>query len=270
MKVAAYYRANDSRTNERVHAVSQAFGAEESAREHPIPCDLAIQAGFQITPAMAYAMERRIPILILENPCWDYGDKKSVYTVAYNGLNNLGWIPSCKSLPTRAAPELVPWKNPYEGQVTIFGQVDNDNALRGADIYEWIQWVQQIVPHAVLREHPVMLDREEKLMQESFRECLEKTSLGITFSSTCGAQCVIAGIPTVAVHKGSLAYDVSIHTLTEAPIRPDRTEWLHKLSWRHWRTDERLDTEWLLSGYDEAKAQAEKGHYDNMSNGRPQ
>lgn len=270
MRVAAYYRSNDSRTNERVRAASLAFGAIESTRERPVPCDLAIQAGFQVSPAMKDAMERRIPLLILENPVWHYGPKHATYTVGYNGLNGLSTLPTCESLPTRSGPELAPWRDPFSGQATIFGQVENDKALRGADMYAWVEWVQEILPHAVFREHPIMLDREEKRSQETFEDCLAKTSLAITFNSTCGAQSVIQGISTIAIHEGSLAYEVASHSLSEAPRQPDREEWLHNLTWRHWRTDETLDVDWLLTGYDEARANAEAGKYDNMSNGRSQ
>lgn len=271
MKIAAYYRSNPSRTNERVKAVAESLGAVESTREAPLSdCDLAVQAGFQISPAMKDAMERRIPILILENPVWHYGDKFDTYTVGYNGLNGLSYLPSCEHLPTRSGPELAPWRDPFDGQITVFGQVEHDKALRGADIRQWVDWVQTIVPGAVYREHPIMLTRAQQAEQEPFEECLERTSLAITYTSTVGAEAVLRGVPTVAVHRGSLAYEVASHGLTEAPRRPDREVWRHNLTWRHWRTSEALDKDWLLSGYEEALEQAKKGQYDNMSNGRHQ
>lgn len=269
MRIAAYVRGNTSRTNERVVHFGEALGAEYSLRERPIDCDLAIQAGFQISPAMQDAMERRIPIIILENPVWHYGDKPSTYTFGYNGLNGCSYVPESSARPPRPAPELLPWRDPFSGQTTVFGQVENDKALRGADIYAWVEWVQEVVPSAVFREHPVMVDQNDPQL-EPFEDCLARTSLAITYSSTVGAEAVIAGIPTIAISEGSLAYPVSTHTLSDKPITPDRTEWIHQLSWRHWSTDEQVDTDYILSGYDEARAAAEKGEYDNMSNGNAQ
>ena len=71
MKIVAYARSNDSRTNDRVYHVAAALGAELTYRDNPVfDCDLAIQAGFQISPAMADAISRGIPFIILENPVW--------------------------------------------------------------------------------------------------------------------------------------------------------------------------------------------------------
>jgi hypothetical protein len=268
-QIAAYVRTNESRTNERVTHFGEALGARFSSRETPIECDLAIQAGFQISPAMADAMERGVPIIILENPVWHYGDKPSTYTWGYNGLNNLGTGSPCAHRESRPHPEVRPWKDYKSGSWTIFGQVEHDKALRGADINAWIKRVWDLFPSADFREHPVMLDASEMAVQEDFDSCLERTSLAITFNSTVGAQAVIAGIPTIAEHAGAWAYDVS--SRADGPIRtPDRREWLHELSWRHWNTSDDLDVEYILSGYEAARAAAQRGEYDNMSNGRAQ
>jgi hypothetical protein len=264
MKIAGYVRPNSSKTNERVRHFCDALGADIiSTRDEPVECDLAIQAGFQITPAMADAMDREIPFIILENPVW--GKENGVYTWAYNGLNGGGWVPSAPA-EVRSSPELLPWRDWQDGETTIFGQVEHDKALRGENIREWAKSVQAVLPRAQFREHPVMLDQRESI--QPFRECLAGTSLAITFTSTVGAQTVIAGIPTVATNAGSLAWPVSSHTLEETPITPDRWEWLHGLSYRH--IDQHVPIEYILQGYDEARHRAEEGLYDNMSNGRPQ
>lgn len=269
VKIAAYVRANPSRTNERVTHFGEALGARFSTREQPVECDIAIQAGFQISPAMADAMDRGIPIIILENPVWHYGDKMESYTWGYNGLGGLSLGGDTVNCTSRPAPELQPWKDPREGDWTIFGQVEHDKSLRGANIAAWMVDMAQAYPGATVRQHPVMLNAQEMAHQEDFRSCLERTSLAITYSSTVGAQAVIAGIPTISEHAGSWAWDVSSRPGTE-PREYDRIEWLRELSWRHWRTTEPLDVAHILSGYERAAYHAGRGEYDNMSNGRAQ
>jgi len=269
MKVVAYVRGNDSRTNERVRHFGEALGAEFRVREDPVDCDLAIQAGFQISPAMKSAMDSGTPIIILENPVWHYGDKPATYTFGYNGLNGLAFVPESKFRPARPKPTLQPWREPFSGQITVFGQVEHDKALRGADIEAWVARVQAVIPEAVFRQHPIMVGQNDPPLGP-FEDVLANTSLAITYTSTVGAEAVIAGIPTISCHEGSLAYAVSSHGLGDAPITPSRSEWIHELSWRHWSTDETLDTNYILSGYEEARSRAERGEYDNMSNGRDQ
>jgi len=268
MKIAAYLRSNDSRTNDRVHHFAAALGAELTYRDRPVECDLAIQAGFQISPAMKDAMDRDVPFIILENPVW--GKEEGNYVFSYNGLARGGTVPNCDELPFRFHPPLYSWKDWEGGQTTIFGQVENDKALRGADIYRWVEGCEEVLPRAVFRPHPVTLSRPDQANQESFEETLKKTHLAITYTSTVGSQAVIAGIPTIACHEGSLAWDVSSHSLSEAPVTPDRELWIHRLAYRHINLNEAVPVEYILSGYDEARANAEAGKYDNMSNGRPQ
>jgi len=273
MKIAAYLRPNESRTNERIHHFGMALGAELTYRDNPIAdCDLAISAGFQIHPGMRDAMVRGIPIIVLETPVWHYGDKHASYTWAYNGLHGLGYTPEACPTLIRPHPELGVWRDWNSGRVTIFGQVENDKALRGSDHSKWIKSVQDVLPQAELREHPIMINMHSPEWEdmEPFEECLAATSLAVTYTSTTGSEAVIAGIPTIAVHPGSLAYDVASHTLSEAPVTPDRDEWIRKLSLRHWTVGETVDVDYILSGYEEARQVAEQGEYDNMSNGRQQ
>jgi hypothetical protein len=200
-----------------------------------------ITAGFQITEANRDAMDRGIPIIILENPVWYEGNRMEYYTWAYNGLHGLGTLPTPPER-SRPHPKLKPWKDWQSGRITVFGQVPTDKAVRGNDMQLWKQTVQAALPNSEFREHP----------------------------STIGAEAVINGIPTIACHAGSLAYPMATHNLSDEPITPCREEWIHNLSWRQWSIHEELDTEYILRGYDEAYADAQAGRYDNMSNGRPQ
>lgn len=266
MKIAAYLRANDSRTNDRVTHFGEALGARFSTRERPIECDLAIQAGFQISPAMKDAMERKVPLIILENPVWHYGDKSDTYVFGYNGLNNLGTGGYIGNRTSRPHPPLQPWKDPESGDKVVFGQLANDKAIRGHDHDKWVRESLAAYPEAEFRPHPVTLGAQELALQESIVDCLARTSLAITFNSTVGAEACIAGIPTLVAHEGGWAYPVAYGP--DGP--PDRSQWIRHLSWRHWTIGETIDVEYILSGYGRAQQDAIKGRYDNMSNGRAQ
>lgn len=256
LKIAAYVRDNSSRTNERVKHFGDALGARLESRERPVECDIAIQAGFQMSPAMRDAMDRCVPIIILENPVWHYGDKPATYTWGYNGLNGLSTGGYMGNRPLRPHPTLEPWRD--SGDRIIFGQLENDKSLRGADIYEWVEYMQTVHPEADFREHPKMLDQNDP-PQESFESAMDRCGLAITYNSTVGAEALIRGIPVEVYHPGSWAWEVN-----------DRRKWIHELSWRHWTVGEEIDTDYILSGFCQARAAAQNGEYDNMSNGRAQ
>jgi hypothetical protein len=228
-----------------------------------------ITAGFQITEANRDAMDRGIPIIILENPVWYEGNRMEYYTWAYNGLHGLGTLPTPPER-SRPHPKLKPWKDWQSGRITVFGQVPTDKAVRGNDMQLWKQTVQAALPNSEFREHPIMIPSKYHNQMEPLSRCFEETSLAVTYTSTIGAEAVINGIPTIACHAGSLAYPMATHNLSDEPITPCREEWIHNLSWRQWSIHEELDTEYILRGYDEAYADAQAGRYDNMSNGRPQ
>jgi hypothetical protein len=257
-KIVAAFRTNVSRTNERLQHVATQMGAVKTTREEPIrDADLVLQCGFQISPVLEDAMSRGIPFLILENGCWHAGDKTKTFTLAYNGLCNGGFMPP-EPAEERPKPDLRPMRPRDSGRTTIFGQMRGDKSLRGLDMDEWVRETLLSHPDATFRPHPNMVPSWEQRALEPFQDCLDATSLAITYSSTVGAECLIQGIETVAEHPGSFAY----------PCDGDREAWLHWLSWRHWEIDQPFDSKWVLSGYEEARALAEAGHYDNCNNGR--
>lgn len=61
--------------------------------------------------------------------------------------------------------------------------------------------------------------------------------LAITLNSSVGVESVMAGVPTVTLDEGAMAWDVSGHSVDEV-IKPPRQEWLSWLAWTQWSWDE--------------------------------
>jgi hypothetical protein len=59
----------------------------------------------------------------------------------------------------------------------------------------------------------------------------------ITLNSSVGVESVMAGVPTVTMDEGAMAWAVTSHHPTEQ-VTPDRTEWLHWLAWTQWHWNE--------------------------------
>ena len=60
----------------------------------------------------------------------------------------------------------------------------------------------------------------------------------ITYTSNAAVDAVMAGIPAITHHDGSMARAVSSHNIEHALFRPDRTEWGSRLAYCQWLPDE--------------------------------
>jgi hypothetical protein len=59
----------------------------------------------------------------------------------------------------------------------------------------------------------------------------------ITLNSSVGVEAVLAGVPTVTMDEGAMAWPVTSHD-PHVSATPDRAEWLHWLAWTQWHWDE--------------------------------
>jgi hypothetical protein len=205
--------------------------------------ELVVQTGFGPSVALRDAIERRIPYIVMEAPFWRHIDVFKTSSWGYNGLAGGAWRPTPPDEP-RDHPPLQPMKT--EGKTLIIGQKPTDHSLRGADHVEWILRKQQEYPEAVFRPHPLMVahDALPPIAQE-----LSETYRCITYTSTVGAEALIAGAVSEPEHPGSCAYGVE-----------DREAWIHGLSWGQAKHTEMLQVvPYILSGYEEALERAKSG-----------
>jgi hypothetical protein len=93
-------------------------------------------------------------------------------------------------------------------------------------------WYRQ-VKATHFRKHP-RGDNPTKLPEaRDWTDC----GMAITLNSSVGVDAVLAGVPTVTMDQGAMAWDVAGHTPNEIRT-PDREPWLHWLAWTQWTHDE--------------------------------
>lgn len=142
----------------------------------------------------------------------------------------------------------------------VIGQVRGDAALYGVDFDQWQQdvtdrllalgWDVAYRPHPLMRRH-----NQEKcpigagMTVGSLEDDLKRAGLVVSFNSTTGVEAVLAGVPTVVMDEGGMAFDVALHRLPapeEVFDEPDpasgygasRESWAHRLAWAQWSLDE--------------------------------
>lgn len=137
-----------------------------------------------------------------------------------------------------------PWREPSGGCVLIMGQVPGDTAVSNVDLpsfYARAATAFRDRGHADIRfrEHP---NASKKVLPTPLADDLARASCVVTWNSNSGVDAVLAGIPTVAMDPGSMAWDVTGHEFADPP-KPDRAAWAHAIAWKQWSTDE------IASGY---------------------
>lgn len=223
-------------------------------RSQPVPprTDLLVQTGFNGTASLRSAQEMGIPFLIMESPSLRYMyDVRYASNFTYNGLQAGGTRPPVPDEP-RPHPKLWPMKL-GKGKTLIFGQKMNDHSLRGSDHVKWIKEKMIEYPDSVLRHNPMMVPKD---YQGPLMELLEGDEFvqSVSFTSTASVESLIMGLGTIAEHPANECYNVT-----------DREEWIHMLSWHNFHHDELEDSDiaaWILTGYEEARANAAAGKFE--------
>jgi hypothetical protein len=140
---------------------------------------------------------------------------------------------------------MKPWRVRDDGRPLLLKQIPGDMSLKGADIETFYRNVKKAFPKHIRREHPRTTPAHGARHADgllSLQEDLARARFAITWNSNSAVDSVLAGVPAIAMDRGSMAWSVTGHRLA-APPAPDRTAWAHALAWKQWRMDE------IASGY---------------------
>ena len=138
---------------------------------------------------------------------------------------------------------MQPWKDDGD-YALLMGQVRGDASLVGVDIEDWYTEAAQALSGlgwtVMFRPHP--RDRMQApdgayVLESSLDSALEGAALVVTWNSNSGVDAVLAGVPTVAMDRGSMAYRVSAHEYSER-FTPNRDQWAFDLAYTQWRENE--------------------------------
>jgi hypothetical protein len=83
------------------------------------------------------------------------------------------------------------------------------------------------------RRHPAGDNPTGLPETRSWKDC----GLAVTLNSSVAVEAVLAGVPTVTMDEGAMAWAVTSHDPAET-LRPVRSEWLAWLAWTQWRWNE--------------------------------
>jgi hypothetical protein len=184
-------------------------------------------------------------------------------SAGFGGLNGRADFRTENAGSERAAPHLhlvKPWRGHHDGAyVLLLGQVYGDAAVSNVDFPKWLAATARDLVRAGhrvrVRYHPLEPKRAP-LPRENVVESAD-TPLSVdlagakwcvSYNSNSGVDAVLAGIPTVTVDKGAMAWDVTGHDPVTPPPMPDRTRWFERLAFCQWHEDAEAGAAELSSG----------------------
>lgn len=215
-------------------------------------CDMLVCWGVRNIPAIHAQRAAGGEICVLERGY--LGDRFQWTSVSFGGgLNGRGEFRGIRSDPERFDDHFGPlqrWRR-QDGYVLIIGQVPGDaslNAMNGT-LDAWYCLVASALKaqgHAVrFRPHPEAVKRGRgggipgvATLIGDLPSALAGASFVVTFNSNAAVDAVVAGVPTVAMDRGSMAWPVTTHFLDAEPQTPDRHIWAAELAWKQFTMDE--------------------------------
>jgi hypothetical protein len=207
-------------------------------------CDLVIGWGVRTgNPYYKSQRERGARVVVLERGY--VGDRMRWTSVSQGGgLNGYGNFvvrdDGGKRWEQHHAHHMKPWQKRESGYVLIMGQIATDMSLRHAgDInaryHEMTREFAARGHRVKFRPHPGGSGRVYH--NTPLATDLAGARFTCCFNSNSAVDSVLAGIPCVALDRGTMAYPVTGHSWDDPPM-PDRTKWAHDLAWTQYQADE--------------------------------
>lgn len=212
----------------------------------PAPCDLLVLWGVRQRGAIERQKAAGCEVCILERGY--VGDRFAWTSVSFGGgLNGRGEFRGPVNDRSRwdrhFAGLMRPWRR-QAGYALIMGQVPTDAALRGLnpmglwnDVAARLREQGREVRFRPHPKAPGLRLRGIPLACGGLDDALTGASVVATINSNSGVDAVLAGVPTVALDAGSMAWSVAAHEVGEI-VTPDREAWAAQLAWCQWTLDE--------------------------------
>lgn len=227
-------------------------------------CDVAIIYGivkraYQATWTKREIMSRHTAprsLIVVESA---YVRRGEYWNVGFNGINNNAdfrnqGVPDDRWRALQVAGR--PWR-PYtqDGPIVVCGQVPWDTNVQDTDHKGWcaktFKYLFEAHPNrrVIFRPHPRLVKAwrqhypgiDERFIDKRPLELtLREAHCFVTWNSNSGVDAAIAGVPVIALDKGSGAWDVANHDLLAVanPATPPRLEWMARLGYAQWNLAE--------------------------------
>lgn len=212
------------------------------------PCDVAVifgmvKASYARTQTKAQIIRKhKGPLLVMER---GYVRRDEYYSLGFGGIN--GWADHCNSGMSddrwkALGVDLKPWRSGGD-YVVVCGQVPWDVSVQDTDHRAWCQDTVEMLRRrgyeVRFRPHPMTVTRGVDYGVTPHPKAeIDQARFAVTWNSNSAVDAAVAGVPVVAMNRGSMAWDVAGHDLDAFPPKPDRTQWAADLAYAQWNIGE--------------------------------
>lgn len=204
--------------------------------------------GWRVAAPYAAAGKR---VLVMEHGY--IGDRKVWTSMGWNGLNGRATFAQAKDgrrFWDLHGDRMQPW-NPQGEYALLIGQVEGDSSLNGMPFQPWAyrmcaRAAKEFGLPVKFRPHPVAIEFGQVYTtgcdqhRGSLTDALAGAAVVITYNSNTAVESVLAGKPTIAFDRGSMAWDVTAHGW-RILAEPDRNTWAQALAWKQFTIEEIRD-----------------------------
>ncbi len=178
----------------------------------------------------------------------DLDNRRRWTSMGFDGLNGRADFCNQDVGPIRwekhFAKVMRPWQKDGD-YALLMGQVRGDASLVTKNIKAWyglmtrrlgdLGWTVMFRPHP---RDPMAAPDGAYTLVTSLESALKGAAVVVTWNSTSAVDAALSGVPVVAMDRGSMAWDVASHDLSEALVTPDRTAWSARLAYTQWSDGE--------------------------------
>lgn len=179
---------------------------------------------------------KRRPYYHIDNGYWRAGRGRpdGYYRFCFNGMSPAFLHDADPSRARALGVEMKPWRK--HGRHILLGLPGEEYGCGiGMSMIDWISKIRHELP--LLTDRPILIrERKSQIpLEHDFKNCWAV----VTHSSNIAVDAVTAGIP-VFVASTSSALPVGNYDLAmlEAPMMPDREQWMNSLACQQFRPDE--------------------------------
>jgi hypothetical protein len=199
-------------------------------------------------------------VLVMENG-YIGARTERYFSLGLNGLNGHAWMPDYPVVGNRFmrhGGEIMPARRSTSGVALVLGQMPDDASIRhmcAQDTYTRVIKGLKAAGYTVrFRHHPVgqRIGRnfyvdgcDVSTSERPIADDLADAQFGVVINSNSAVDCILAGIPCIALDAGTMAYEMCGHDLSAPTLPPfeRRMDWAQRLAYKQWECHE------IASGY---------------------